>query len=109
MEQDSVERANQVRLMEKFKLMAKQPHVSYNVYEELDIDNLRKFYHRAVYELNDFRKFFKIKNEQQESRVLSQINCSHSNKSELRKNFEELCYVSKITQEDVQEYIQALN
>lgn len=42
---------DQKRLMEKFKLMTKQPNISYNIYEEVDIDNLEKFYKRALFEL----------------------------------------------------------
>ena len=86
----------QRRLMEKFKQIAKQPRLSYNVYEEVDIANLRKFYQRAVYELEDFRKFFKIRSEQEELRVLSETLCDQAKKSEPRKVFEELCYVCKI-------------
>ena len=40
--------------------------------------------------------------------MLAEKEVPQAKKSELRKTFEELCYVSKITQEDVEEYLSAL-
>ena len=88
----------------KYKNLYERPCYSENIYMELNITNLQKFYQKAQSELHDVRRLFKIEDMEDEIRATTpQINHKVV-KPDIRVHFEELCYMSKLTNQEVKKY-----
>ena len=86
------------KITKENELRAKRADYSDNYVKELSAKNLRKFYLRAVKELNEFWAFFWINKE-----ITDEMNHAF-NKSQEKINFEELCFLYRITFQEVMKY-----
>lgn len=104
--------------------LIKHPYKSFNIFKELSIVNLRKAYMRAKKDLEEYLLFFHITDKETAEKVLLEKPPGYEEerirrqawkrddeepeKDELRVNFEELCYESKVSFSEVHEYITML-
>lgn len=58
--EEEAETAKHERQMVEFRMQALNPHLSYNIYKELDMRNLQKYYTKSKTELEDIWSFFNI-------------------------------------------------
>jgi hypothetical protein len=91
-------------IMEKFKLLALEPNASDNIYSEVNISYLIKFYKRAKKDIEESWKFFNITEDNYKT-IITPVISKYAKKDPLRITFEEICYVNKITDEDVKQYL----
>lgn len=61
---------NTMKKMLRYKKMLTHPNYSDNIFMELSISNLRKFYKKSKKELEDIRLFFNMGSEQQEKAII---------------------------------------
>jgi len=69
--------------------------MSNNIFLEIDIPNLVKFYDKARREITDIHNFFNMSNERVKIEILEPL---PNYKTRSRVIFEEICYTSKVTQ-----------
>lgn len=91
------ERLRQEKMMLKYKMMLQKPYLSDNIFMELNITNLSKFYQRAISELQDARDLFNIKGIQDEELAVRPPLNSRIKPPDIRILFEEICYLSRVT------------
>jgi hypothetical protein len=84
-------------------MQIEKPYWSDNIYLELNIENLTQCYIRAKQDLKDLCKFFLITDEN-EIEVFTVARF----KSEIRIQFEEKCYLTKLTSGEVRRYLDIL-
>lgn len=94
--------------MMKYKNLFERPCYSENIFVELDIINLTRFYQKSQSELHDLRRLFKIKDLEDEIVATTPPLNNKVVKADLRVHFEELCYMSKLTNAEVKKYIKYL-
>ena len=75
---------------------------------DLDIKNLAMYYEKAQSELHDFRRLFKINDFKDEVKAIMKPMNARVEKHDVRVHFEELCYTSKLSNEEVKKYIHFL-
>lgn len=85
--------------MARHLLQIEKPYWSDNIYMELDMTNLRMFYERANKEYDDIRAYFLITDESKEV-VLAEVPKGRIKKEE-RIQFEEKCFMTKLTWNEV--------
>ena len=85
-------------------MQIEKPYWSDNIYLELNIENLTQCYIRAKKDIVDMHKFFSI-TKQNKDEVLTEVK---RNKSDNRIQFEEKCYLTKLTFEEVDRYLEIL-
>jgi hypothetical protein len=90
--------------MAKFKLLALKPNASDNIYSELNISYLIKFYKRAKRDLQEIEQFFNI-SEETRAQVLTPLVSKYAKKEDLRVIFEELSYVNKVHEIEIKWYL----
>ena len=91
------------RLLERFRLQIEKPYWSDNIYLELNIPNLQKFYDRSLKELKDVFAYFGIEKsikKDNEELVCTEVPPGRK-KSEERIEFEERCYITKLSSKEV--------
>ena len=93
--------------MAKFKLLSLEPNASENIYSELNISYLIKFYKRAQMDFQEIQKFFNINDNTREV-VLKPIISKFVKKDKLRICFEEICYTNRITEYEVKTYLRLM-
>jgi hypothetical protein len=81
--------------MKKFKEQLTHPYKSDNFFMDLNIENLIMMYEKCNRELKDALKCFNITDEESQSLVMTNVS-KKQKKHELRINFEEICFVSKV-------------
>jgi hypothetical protein len=86
-------------------MQIEKPYWSDNIYLELNIENLTQCYIRARQDLKDLRLFFLITDENEEE-VFTDV--GKRLKSEIRIQFEEKCYLTKLTFDEVRRYLDIL-
>lgn len=89
--------------MERFKQRLTKPHISENIYMDMNIENLIMMYERSIKDLEEWNKLFNI-NEQNRDIILTDPKCAYDQKDKLRQIFEEICYTTQITNEQVFTY-----
>lgn len=91
------------RLLERFRLQIEKPYWSDNIYLELNIPNLQKFYDRSLKELKDIFAYFGIeKNSRKDNEELVCTEVPKGRKkSDERIEFEERCYITKLSFREV--------
>ena len=94
-EEDPVEKKRKEELLLRFRMQIEKPYWSDNIYMELNIENLKQCYIRAQKDLVDIEKFFMI-TEETKKEVLTIIS-KKGKRSDLRIQFEEKCYLMKLT------------
>lgn len=104
--EDPEEKAKKEALLLRFRNQIEFPYWSDNIYMELNIENLKQCYIRALKELKDVEEFFKI-NEKTRKEVLTVIS-KKGKRSDLRIQFEEKCFLTKLTQEEIESYFKML-
>lgn len=87
-------------------MQIEKPYWSDNIYLELNIENLTQCYIRAKQDLKDLKKFFSI-TDQNEEEVFTDTGKSRL-KSDIRIQFEEKCYLTKLTYDEVARYLEIL-
>ena len=92
---------NLEKKMLKYKNIFERPFYSENVYSEFNITGLRMFYQKAKSELHDIHKLFKIESLKDEISATTPPLNKRMQKPEIRIHFEELCYLSKLTNNEV--------
>ncbi len=65
------EMKRQKEIFRKYKNLYDRPCYSENLYMELNINNLRIFYQKALSELHDLQKLFRIKTYEDELRAMT--------------------------------------
>jgi hypothetical protein len=85
-------------------MQIEKPFWSDNIYLELNIENLTQCYIRAKKDIVDIHKFFSI-NKHNKDEVLTE---AKRNKTDSRIQFEEKCYLTKLTFEEVSRYLEIL-
>ena len=91
------------RLLERFRLQIEKPYWSDNIYLELNIPNRQKFYDRSLKELKDVFAYFGIEKsikKDNEELVCTEVPPGRK-KSEERIEFEERCYITKLSSKEV--------
>lgn len=68
--------------------------MSNNLFMEIDIPNLIKFYEKCLREIKDIHNFFNMSNERVKIEILEPL---PNYKTRTRVVFEEICYTSKVT------------
>ena len=104
-EADEKAKQHKKNLLLRFKMQIEKPYWSDNIYLELNIENLTQCYIRAKKDIKDIYQFFSI-TEENKDEVLTEI--GHKFKSDLRIQYEEKCYLTKLTFEEVDLYLQLL-
>ena len=94
-EEDPVEKKRKEELLLRFRMQIEKPYWSDNIYMELNIENLKQCYIRAQKDLVDIEKLFMI-TEETKKEVLTIIS-KKGKRSDLRIQFEEKCYLMKLT------------
>ena len=84
------------RTMAKFKKLMLHPNLSDNIFNEMNIKNLKFMYEKAIKEDQDINAYFNIRNEADAKIVLTPPINRRVKKHELREIFEELCFTAKI-------------
>ena len=74
---------------------------SHNIFKELSANALQDFYLRANKEREDIRAFFNLNEYNEEL-------CFQKSKSPEREAFMELCYLCRVTEDKVNDYLQML-
>lgn len=108
--------ARKEKIMARFKRQILNPNFSDNIYMELNIKNLRYFYEKSLKEFKDIQEFFSItpENEQEvlyySTDLHDQTGSGHKKfyvkKSDQRIEFEERCYMTKLTFREVQYFME---
>ena len=101
-EADEKAKQHKKNLLLRFKMQIEKPYWSDNIYLELNIENLTQCYIRAKKDIKDIYQFFSI-TEENKDEVLTEI--GHKFKSDLRIQYEEKCYLTKLTFEEVDLYL----
>lgn len=97
------------KIMARFRRQILNPNYSDNIYMELNITNLRKFYEKSLKEFKDIQEFFSITpaNEQEvlyfKPETLFGLK---KQKTDQRIDFEERCYMTKLTFREVQKFME---
>ena len=97
--EDIFELAAQEKEMARFLLQIEKPYWSDNIYMELDMTNLRMFYERSMKEYADICKYFLITDENRKE-TLTLVRKGRK-KSDQRIQFEEKCFMTQLTYEEV--------
>jgi hypothetical protein len=105
-EHDDAEKLRKEKLLLRFRMQIEKPYWSDNIYLELDIENLTQSYIRAIQDIKDLKTFFCITDEN-ETEVFTFIGKSRQ-KSEIQIQFEEKCYLTKLTFSEVRRYLDIL-
>lgn len=103
---DPIEQKKKEELLLRFRNQIEKPYWSDNIYMELNIENLKQYYIRSIKDLEDIKDFYKI-SPATEREVLTIIS-KKGKRSDLRIQFEEKCYLTKLTQEEIELYFQLL-
>ena len=88
-------------------MQIEKPYWSDNIYLEMNIENLTQAYIRAKQDIKDIRQFFSV-TDQNEEEVFTEV-MVESLKTEPRIQFEEKCYLTKLTFWEVRQYFDQLN
>lgn len=75
---------------------------------EFNITGLKQFYQKAQTELHDIRKLFKIRSLNDEIMATTPPLNKKVKKPSIRIHFEELCYLSKLSNQEVKQYFNFL-
>ena len=92
-------------------MQIEKPYWSDNIYMEHNIENLEQCYIRANQDLKDIRDFFSLTAANEDEIIIScldQKKVSLQKKPEIRIQFEEKCYLTKLTYTEVQLYFSLL-
>jgi len=84
-----------------------KPYISENIFKDMNIENLIMVYERSSKELEDLNKLFNI-NDDNRDIILVDSGCEYDQKHKLRQIFEEICYTTQLTNEQVIEYFEIL-
>lgn len=98
------EKAAKEKVMARYLLQIEKPYWSDNIYMELDMTNLRMFYERALKEYEDIKLYFLVTDENEEV-VLTEVPRGRK-KKELRIQFEEKCFMTKLTWNEVTAFLE---
>ena len=82
------------------------PYKSQNIFKELNMENLTKMYQRAHKEEMDALRCFNITSEERREIVLSKD--KKHEKEKYKIIFNEICFISKVVPEEVDEYLKYL-
>jgi hypothetical protein len=104
-ELDEDEKLRKENLLLRFRMQIEKPYWSDNIYLELNIENLTQCYIRAKQDLKDLCRFFLITDENE---VEIFTDAGKRFKSEIRIQFEEKCYLTKLTSGEVRRYLDNL-
>lgn len=77
-----------------------RPDYSENIFNEFNCENLSNFYERAKQELADFRDIFNL----DPNEVIGQELLDPESTSPMRTVFQEICFMSRITSDQVEKY-----
>ena len=102
-EEDPEEKRQKQELLLRFRNQIEKPYWSDNIYMELNIENLKQCYIRALKDLKDIEKFFKI--DDKTRKLVLTVVSKKGKRSDLRIQFEEKCFLTKLTQEEIESYI----
>lgn len=105
---DEEERKRQDKIMQKYRELQEIPFYSDNIFMEMNVANLKNFYQRAISELQDARNLFSIRNMKDENAAVTPPLNARIQVSDIRVQFEELCYISKVTNFEVCKYFEML-
>ena len=105
-EEDPLEKKRKEELLLRFRNQIEKPYWSDNIFMELNIENLKQCYIRAQQDLKDINKFFMISSATRKE-VLTIIS-KKGKRTDLRVQFEEKCYLTKLTQEEIVNYLEML-
>ena len=94
--------------MHFYKNVFERPFYSWNLYTEFNITGLQMFYQKAQSELHDLRRLFMINDLKDEIAATTPPLNKRVQKPEIRVQFEELCYLSKLTNNEVKQYFNFL-
>jgi hypothetical protein len=100
--QEEIDRKN--KIMARFRLQIEKPYWSDNIYLELNITNLKYFYDRAKKELRDINDYFGITDTNEE--IVTTEVLPGFKKTDERIEFEERCYITKLTFKDVLDFLE---
>ena len=95
-------------IMRKYRNLFEKPYIAENIYIEMSITSLKMFYQKAQSELHDLFKLFNIRNYEEELKASTPLINSKIKKHDIRIHFEELCYMSKLNNQEVRDYINFL-
>jgi len=90
------EKLHKEMIMAKFKKLMLHPNLSDNIFNEMNIKNLRFMYEKSVKEDADINSYFNIRNESDAKIILTPPINRRVKKHELREIFEELCFTAKL-------------
>ena len=109
----SAEEKNEVvrreKIMARFRRQILNPNYSDNLYMELNITNLKKFYEKSLKEFNDVEEFFSITRENERDVLYYKtdiLSVLKNKRSDQRIEFEERCYMTKLTFREVQKFME---
>lgn len=92
------------KIMARFRRQILNPNYSDNLYMELNITNLKKFYEKSLKEFNDVQEFFSITRENERDVLYYKtdiLSVLKNKRSDQRIEFEERCYMTKLTFREV--------
>lgn len=99
------EKLHKEKIMAKFKKLMLHPNLSDNIYNEMNIKNLKFMYEKSLKEETDIKSYFNIRNEADAKIILVPPVNRRVKKHELREIFEELCFTAKLQYADVFDYL----
>ena len=100
------EKLHKERVMAKFKKLMLHPNLSDNIFNEMNVKNLKHMYEKSIKEEADIRSYFNIRNEADARVILTPPINRRVKKHELREIFEELCFTAKLQYSDVFDYFE---
>jgi len=90
-------------MLARYRTQIEKPYLSDNIFMELNIINLKQFYERARKEQKDINRYFLVTTEN-EQQVLTRV-LPGKKKPELRIQFEEKCFMTKLSHLEVVSFL----
>jgi hypothetical protein len=93
-------------MLARYRTQIEKPYLSDNIFMEINIINLKQFYERARKEQKDINNYFLVTKENEQV-VLTRV-LPGKKKPELRIQFEEKCFMTKLSHQEVVSYLQMM-